>query len=135
MAQKRRLSDNDLYLRSIKEKDFMNQVIEMAERLGWLVYHPHQSLYDRAGYPDLTCIHLIHGFFVSELKTETGRLREEQKKWKDHFLEQKVEYHLWRPSDWPEIEKRLKGITLLGQNGSGRISLLSPHICMRIDRL
>lgn len=118
MAQKRRLTDNDLYLRSITEKDFQHKIIKTGEALGWLIYHTYDSRQCVAGFPDLYCIHMQHGVFVAELKTETGRMSEAQKTWREYFLAQRVEYHLWRPRDWPLIEKRLKGEWLPDQYGS-----------------
>lgn len=88
------------------------------------------------GYPDLTLVRGAELLFV-ELKAEKGRLDPAQREWLDAFrvvgdrvvevtsrdllcsepLEGEhggepgycpaVEVHIWRPSDWPVIEKRL----------------------------
>lgn len=83
------------------------------------------------GYPDLTAVRGVELLFV-ELKTDGGRLGKGQPEWAA-ALEQVadgirdmgeavrdlapddprfdrlpvVEYHLWRPIDWPMIEERL----------------------------
>lgn len=98
------------------EDDFQNKVMELAIRLHWQVQHNSKVQEIRNGrtfwrtankghngFPDLVIAkagRVIH----AELKTETGRLSDEQKKWRDALGET---WRLWRPSDWPAIEKEL----------------------------
>ena len=51
---------------------------------------------------------------IAEFKAEKGRTTFEQAKWLGVFMTLAdraapyVEVHLWRPSDWPEIEEILR---------------------------
>lgn len=53
----------------------------------------------QAGYPDLTIVG--HGRMLHvELKSQRGRLRPEQAKWRDEIQRAGGEWHLWRPEHW-----------------------------------
>ena len=44
-----------------------------------------------------------------ELKTESGRVSEEQRGWLEALAScPGLECHVWRPSDWDEIERTLR---------------------------
>ena len=68
------------------------------------------------GFPDLVLCHPArHILILAELKTERGRLRAEQKLWRE-VLERveeasggAVKYRLWRPSMWDSIVAELGG--------------------------
>lgn len=81
----------------------------MARLCGWLVYHPYDSRRSTAGYPDLTMTHPASGrVIVAELKTDTGRLRPEQRTWLWAMARNAgVEVALWRPAMWSLIEAAL----------------------------
>jgi hypothetical protein len=74
--------------------------------------------YDGTGWPDLTLIHATRGLLITaELKTETGRLSDDQKTWQ-HTLEtltansdNRIQYHVWRPADWDTIVATLSAGT------------------------
>ena len=40
----------------VLEGEFMQQVIDLALTLGWLVYHTHDSRHSPAGFPDLILV-------------------------------------------------------------------------------
>lgn len=40
----------------VAEGEFMQQIIDLAVTLGWLVYHTHDSRHSPAGFPDLILI-------------------------------------------------------------------------------
>ena len=42
-----------------------------------------------------------------ELKSQRGRVRPEQKEWLATLSEAGSDAGIWRPSDWPEIERLL----------------------------
>lgn len=46
---------------------------------------------------------------VAELKAGTGRLTAEQSKWLDVFRAAGVPAYCWRPADWAEVERVLRG--------------------------
>jgi VRR-NUC domain-containing protein len=91
----------------VTEKQFMAAVIEMAQMLGWLIYHTHNSRRSEAGFPDIVCVRRDRVLFV-ELKTEKGRLSEEQERWLSALGLAGAAVHCWRPSDWPAIEAALR---------------------------
>src|SRR5215831_11953460 len=40
----------------LTEKQFMQAVIDRAQELGWMVFHPHDSRRSPAGFPDLVMV-------------------------------------------------------------------------------
>ena len=92
----------------ISEKDFLEQVRELARYEGWLSYHTYRSTRSEPGFPDLVLVRPPRVIFA-ELKTEKGKLSADQKAWLD-VLDRcnEVETYLWRPSDWDRIVKTLK---------------------------
>lgn len=108
------------------ERDFMKRVITWAVMNGWLVCHisdrpPNLESFDfrqfEVGFPDLVMTR--DGVLIfAELKSQKGRIQKTQQLWIDALRE--VEVHamdahdffwvrtvIWRPADWPEIEKLL----------------------------
>lgn len=104
------------------EAEFQAAVIALAQLCNWRVAHfrPARTAdggwrtavsADGAGFPDLV---LVRGqqLIFAELKTERGKLGPEQAIWLDALLgvagaTRFVMAALWRPSDWPAIEKIL----------------------------
>ena len=88
------------------EKQFQAQVVELAQTLGWLVYHTYDSRRSVPGFPDLVMVRngVIH---FAELKSEKGKLTPEQRLWLTELGRGRVVY-LWRPSDWDEIVEVLR---------------------------
>lgn len=92
---------------------FLDQVCTIARLQGWLVFHPTPHRVgtaswrtDGKGFPDLVLCHMDRGTIFAELKTNDGRLSEEQKQW-GYRLTQHSEYHVWRPRDLETIAQRL----------------------------
>lgn len=92
----------------ITEKDFMAAVLKLAKRHGWLVYHTHDSRKSEAGFPDLCMVGPNDRTIFAELKTATGQLTAAQEHWLDRLRAAGNEVYLWRPKDWPEIERTLQ---------------------------
>lgn len=99
------------------ERDLQGAVVQMAKALGYLVYHDHDSRGNEPGLPDLIMVHAGQRRCLAvELKTASGRLRDEQRAWaqalgavRDEWGQ--PEYWLWRPGDWSSglIERVLRG--------------------------
>ncbi len=90
------------------ERDFQQQVLQLAQLYGWRSYHTWLSVHSAAGFPDLV---LVRGGRVifGELKSERGRVSQAQRDWLDALQEcPGVEVHLWRPADWPQIVATLR---------------------------
>lgn len=68
------------------EKDFQQRVINLAESLGYLVYHTHDSRRSQPGFPD-------------------------QKLWGEDLLQAGADFDFWYPKDWAsgKIMNQLKG--------------------------
>lgn len=101
------------------EKQFEAALVQYAKLAGWRVFHPFDSRRSEAGYPDLTLVRDGRLVF-SELKTERGRLSTAQEEWIEALCEVElelvsrlgdgwpcVEVYVWRPADWPDIERAL----------------------------
>ena len=110
--------EGDLYTGdTMNEKEFTTLVIEMAIAFNWLVVHYRSAwsakgyrtpLQGHAGGTDLLLVHRETGATIhAELKSEKGRLRPEQKEWRD-ALSKRNDWRLWRPSDIEAIELLLR---------------------------
>jgi hypothetical protein len=99
-----------------REDGFQGQVMELAQLRGWLVVHLENIQTaagswtvgvspDGEGFPDTLLVR--DRIVFAELKTEEGRLSPKQKLWRDALRAAKQEYYLWRPRDFPLIERVL----------------------------
>ena len=91
------------------EKEFQQELVDLARQQGWLVYHPYDSRRSEAGYPDLTMVHLRHGVIWAELKTRDGKVTDAQSAWLTALQDAGQRAYLWRPVDWPSIVAVLLG--------------------------
>ena len=120
----------------LSETDFQRQIIDLARLQGWLVHHSRPAQNRRSqwatpiqgdkGFPDLVLARAGRIIFA-ELKSEKGRLTVGQKAWIDQLrpalsdVDVRVKLHetafrfrsffegyVWRPSDWPDIERTLR---------------------------
>lgn len=95
-----------------READFQAAVVELAQLTGWLVYHCNDARRSTPGWPDLALCRPPRLLLV-ELKTTRGRLRPEQRVWLAALTEcTGVEVAVWRPADWPMIERTLVAGTI-----------------------
>lgn len=103
------------------EAGFQAAVIRLAKVRGWTVAHFRTSrtvskrgrvryqtavAADGTGFPDLVLVR-GHRLLFAELKTDTGRLRAEQRAWLDQLEETEAEVYVWRPRDFDEIVELL----------------------------
>lgn len=98
------------------EASFQTAVIGLAQALGWRVAHFRTSLNQRGafqtavagdgkGFPDLVLVR--DRVIFAELKTDIGSMAPDQKLWGAALQAAGVEWHLWRPRQWREIEATL----------------------------
>lgn len=98
----------------LSENDFKRRVIDTAMLYGWRVCHFRPARTRRgwatpieghAGMPDLV---LAKGgrVLLVELKSDTGRVEPEQRKWLDASGANGL---LWAPRDWPQALAILSG--------------------------
>jgi hypothetical protein len=83
------------------EREWQTQVVEAARLLGWSVYHTHDSRRSEPGWPDLALVR--DRLVMAELKTDTGRVSDDQRRWLDMLDAAGVETYLWRPKDMDEV--------------------------------
>lgn len=99
----------------MSEEQWSEQVIAYASLRSWLVAHfrPARTAHgwrtpvsaDGKGFPDLVLVR--DRAVLVELKSVKGTLTEEQARWLEALKRADVEHYLWRPTDWPEVERVL----------------------------
>ena len=102
----------------ISEAVLEKNVIELAERLGWMVYSVRRSVraivnsHTGKGFPDLVLVRWSLVLF-RELKSSRGRLTPEQKMWQAHLVKAQQDVGIWRPADWLDgtIERQLRMVS------------------------
>lgn len=87
------------------EKEFQAQVLELARINHWLHYHTYRSRRSPEGFPDLVLVR--DRVLYRELKTETGIVSDAQEMWLEKLAAAGADARVWRPSDFPEIEREL----------------------------
>lgn len=91
----------------ITEKEFQQSVVDYARLQNWLVFHPYHMRRSQPGYPDLTL--LRDRVVFAELKVGKNRLSMHQAMYRERLLAcPGVEYFLWKPDMWDEIEEVLR---------------------------
>lgn len=94
-------------LSTIPEREWLQQVRDLAGLLGWAVYHTHLSLHSPEGFPDLVLARPPRLIFA-ELKREVGKPTAAQLAWLGTLSRcRSVETYLWRPSDLDYVRKVL----------------------------
>lgn len=121
---------------TISEDAWQKVVLDYAALTGWRRAHFRPARTERgwrtpveadgAGFPDLVLVRQPE-LLIVELKAERGRLSPAQSSWladlqacadaAEPWLHRedapgggnpRLEVHVWRPSDWPEVERRLR---------------------------
>jgi hypothetical protein len=97
------------------EADWQATVIDYAHLRKWRVAHfrPAKTEQgwrtavsaDGAGFPDLVLVR--DRVIFAELKSDTGKLSVAQLEWFLGLELANAEAYIWRPSDWPEVERVL----------------------------
>jgi hypothetical protein len=116
----------------LSEAVWQDHVLALATAYQWRSYHTHDSRRSNPGFPDLVLLRPPELLFV-ELKTDTGRIRPEQKSWldeldvvalaiaswTDHAGDEGaagpndpadrpvVQAYVWRPRDFDAVHARL----------------------------
>lgn len=116
----RRLTPQEVQLRSITENEWQSTVMNLATLLGWRSYHAPENRpvigrsgaryvqNVRAGFPDLVLVREGRLIFA-ELKRETGKLGPGQDEWLAELDEVPgVESYLWRPRDLQVVHRILR---------------------------
>ena len=101
------------------EAELLAAIVSLASRHGWLCHHSRPARTAKGwrtpitgdpGLPDL--ILCGHGrLIIPELKGEKGRPTRSQRRWLAELAAAGADVRLWRPRDWGEIERLLRGDT------------------------
>ena len=105
---------------TVNERQFQDQVIAMAILYGWKVHHVRPGMtangrwmthvQGHTGFPDLVLAHKERGLIFAELKAQKGRLEDDQIDWLRTIDATGAECYVWRPDDWPFIQRRFLGV-------------------------
>jgi len=94
--------------RLVTERDFRQQVMELARLCGWLCYFTWTAVHSPPGFPDLVLCRPPR-LIIVELKSDKGRVTAAQEEWLEALARVPwLECYVWRPDDWPEIEAQLQ---------------------------
>jgi len=91
----------------ITEKQFQQQIIDLAKLCGWKEYHTWKSIHSPAGFPDLILVR-DKDILAIEVKSERGKVTEAQWNWLEALGKTQVEVYIWRPLDWEDIVRCLQ---------------------------
>jgi hypothetical protein len=81
------------------EDALLEQVVSLCRQFGLYHYHSHDSRRDAmAGFPDLVIVG--HKILYRELKSRTGELEPDQKRWMRRLVHAGADWELWRPADY-----------------------------------
>lgn len=89
------------------EREFQAQVMAMLRLLGWRAYHTLDSRGSARGYPDIVALR-GRRCLALELKTERGRVTQDQQDWLEAFAAAGAESGVWRPSQIEELTEVLR---------------------------
>jgi hypothetical protein len=92
---------------AMTEAQWQTVVLDLARTLGWMTYHTHDSRRSNPGFPDLVLVR--DRVIFAELKTERGKLTDDQWSWLATLRAAGAEMWVWRPSDYPSVERILRG--------------------------
>lgn len=81
------------------ERQLQENVRLTAKTLGVLYYHTHTSIHSPKGFPDVILLAPPVCLF-RELKSQNGRLTDDQQAWLDGLAGCGFNVGLWRPIDW-----------------------------------
>ena len=101
---------------AMTEDELLTLLLGAADVYGWMVFHVRDSKRGVVqgprckGFPDL----VMGGgsprrIMFREVKSQTGRLTQEQANWGAMLMAAGADWGVWRPSDWPAIRRELAG--------------------------
>ncbi len=94
----------------VTEAELLSTVRDACRWSGLMCYHVFDSRRSERGYPDLTVCG-PSGVLWRELKSGTGRLAPDQRRWLDRLTEAGADAGVWRPDAWPDrVLTELAGI-------------------------
>lgn len=101
----------------MNEAQWQQRITDFCDVLRLMWYHVPDSRRSNAGFPDLVIVG-PRGMLYAELKAQNGRVTKDQHRWLDGLENAGAEVHVWRPSQWREVERRL--LEIAGKQIAGR---------------
>jgi hypothetical protein len=98
-----------------QETKWQREVEKWFKQMGWITYHTWNSMNSKAGFPDLIAVLPGVALIWAELKTEKGKLDQEQESWLLSLAKTGEMVYLWRPSDTDEIQQVLQDCHVLSR--------------------
>jgi hypothetical protein len=87
------------------EREWQEQVLELAKLYRWIHFHAHDSRRSPAGFPDLVLWR--ERVIYAELKTNTGSLTGDQERVIHQLIDAGAEVYVWRPRDLDDVHRVL----------------------------
>lgn len=81
----------------MSEVELLNAVLARCDAAGWLAWHAYSSKRSRPGFPDVVAVGPDRVVY-RELKTETGRTTEDQRRWLERLAKAGQDAGVWRPT-------------------------------------
>jgi len=91
---------------TLTEKDFMQQIKDLAHVLGWWTFHPFDARRSRHGWPDLVLLRGQSALF-REVKKSGAHLTGDQAYVLEMMLEAGLDAGAWWPEDWDTIIEKV----------------------------
>lgn len=86
---------------AMTEHELMDGIIAAGRRLGYRVYHTHDSRHSAAGFPDLVLVGTQYGAVLYvECKSDRGSLRPAQREWIEALRDIGELTYVVRPKDY-----------------------------------
>lgn len=93
----------------LTEKQWLQQVLDVAKLYRWAHYHPWLSVHSQTGWPDLALVKPPR-LVLAELKAKKGVLTDNQRHWLGLLTQcSGVEVYLWRAPDLEPVRQILSG--------------------------
>lgn len=92
---------------AMTERDFQQRIVDYCRLLGLLCYHTYDSRRSVKGFPDLVVVGPGGGLLFAELKSADGKVTADQQRWLDSLKGTAALVRVWRPDDWPEVQRTL----------------------------
>ena len=91
----------------VSEKDFQQQIIDLARLNKWMVYHTADSRRSYPGFPDLVMVRGAVCIFL-ELKSVKGKATVQQQEWIDRLQKVRIVHaDIARPHNWDDVRRAL----------------------------
>ncbi len=95
------------------EAQFQTEIITVADQLGWMYYHTHNSKHSPSGWPDLVLLHPVRRkLIIWELKSRKGKATLAQIAWINGLRSVGINAAVKWPVDWADesIQRELRGV-------------------------